>query len=134
MSRPSRSRRQRASREEGYSVVEMSITTAALIVMLMLVVQFALLWHGRHVARAAAGEALQAAQGYQAPASAGTRAATSYLRDVAPTLLSDPRVSVTQTVTTVRIEVRARVLRIIPVGQDDDITESVAGPRERFVP
>ena len=113
-------------------MVEAAITIPAIIVMTMLVVQYALLWHGRHVAESAARDGLEAARGFEAPDGAGQLAAQSYLRDVAPNLLIGPDVTVTKTVTSVRVQVRARVLRVIPVG-DFAVSESVEGPIERFV-
>ena len=100
--------------------------------MVLLIVQYALLWHARHVAETAAREGLDAARAYQAPTGAGPDAARSYLRDVAPTLLTAPEVTLTRTATTVRVRIRAGVLRVIPIGTFT-VDESVQGPIERFV-
>jgi hypothetical protein len=112
--------------------VEAAITLPVIILMTMLVVQYALLWHGRHIAESAARDGLEAASGYQAPAGAGKDAVLGYLHDVAPHLLIGPDVNITRTATTVRVQVRARVLRVIPVGEFA-VSESVQGPVERFV-
>jgi Flp pilus assembly protein TadG len=116
----------------GYSVVEAAITLPAIIMLTLLVVQYALLWHGRHVAESAARDGLEAARAYEAPEGAGQAAARSYLTDVAPNLLTSPDVTVTRTPTTVSVSVTARVLRVIPVG-DYSVSETVQGPIERFV-
>jgi Flp pilus assembly protein TadG len=112
--------------------VEAAITLPAIILMTMLVVQYTLLWHARNVAESAARDGLEAARSYQAPPSAGQEAARSYLRDVAPNLLVGPEITVTRTPTTVRVQVRAHVLQVIPIG-GFTVSESVTGPIERFV-
>lgn len=99
--------------------------------MVLLVVQLALLWHGRNVAEAAAQDGLRSARGYQSTAALGQRDAEDYLRQVAPNLLPDAQVSVERTETTVTVRVRAGVLSIVPLGLAVD--ETAAGPVERFV-
>jgi Flp pilus assembly protein TadG len=113
-------------------VVEAVITLPVLIMMVMFVVQYALLWHGRHVAEAAARDGLRDARGYQSSAAAGEQTAADYLRQVAPNLLTEAQVNAERTDTTVTITVRAKVLSILPFG-DFSVTETVAGPVERFV-
>jgi hypothetical protein len=116
----------------GYSVVEASITLPVVILLSMLVVQWALIWHGRHVAEAAAQDGLRAARGYEASAATGQQAATDYLRSVAPNLLSSPRVDVTRTPTTATVHIHARVLSVVP-GGGFDVDQTASGPVERFV-
>jgi Flp pilus assembly protein TadG len=117
----------------GYSVVEASITLPVMILLTMLVVQWALVWHGRHVAEAAAQDGLRAARGYQATAASGQSAADNYLQAVAPRLLTSPRVDVTRTATTVTIHVHASVLSVLP-GGGLGVDETASGPVERFAP
>ena len=50
-----------------------------MIVLTMFVVQYALLWHGRNVAEAAAQDGLRTARSYQGTATMGQQAALSYL-------------------------------------------------------
>jgi Flp pilus assembly protein TadG len=125
-------RRPRRSGDGGYSVVETAIVWPAFFFVVLLVVQVALLWHGRHVAEAAAREGLETARGFEATAAEGDSAATAYLRDVAPRLLRSPRVEVTRTATTVEVLVRAQVLAVIP-GWDLSVSETASGPVETFV-
>lgn len=132
---PYRLRRRGGGRDErdgGYSIVEAVITLPVLIMMVMFVVQYALLWHGRHVAEAAAQNGLRDARGYQATAAAGERSASDYLREVAPNLLTRPQVNAERGDTTVTVTVRAKVLSIVPFG-DLSVSETAAGPVERFV-
>ena len=134
---PSRPRRGHAvrggrlRRDAGYSVLETAITFPVLLLLVMLVVQYALLWHGRHVAEAAAQDGLRSARAFGATAELGQRDAQGYLRQVAPHLLSRPEVQVDRSKTTVTIRVRAQVLSIVPLGLIVD--ETAVGPVERFV-
>jgi Flp pilus assembly protein TadG len=118
--------------DDGYSIVEAAITLPVIIVMTMLVVQYALLWHGRHVAESAARDGMEAARGFDASPEAGQTAARSFLTDVAPNLLTRPDVIVTRTPTTVRVLVTAHVLRVVPFGAFT-VSESAQGPIEQFV-
>ena len=133
-SRPRRGRpvrRGRLRRDAGYSVLETAITFPVLLLLVMLVVQYALLWHGRHVAEAAAQDGLRSARAFGATAELGQRDAQSYLRQVAPHLLSRPEVQVDRSKTVVTVRVRAQVLSIVPLGLIVD--ETAVGPVERFV-
>ena len=124
-------RRLRGSDDGGYSVVEVVITFPVLILLVMFVVQFALLWHARHVAEAAAQDGLRSARGYASTAELGQQDAQSYLAQVAPRLLLAPTVDVQRTPTTVTVRVQAAVLSIVPLGLGVD--ETAVGPVERFV-
>lgn len=117
--------------DDGYNVVEVVITFPVLILLVMFVVQFALLWHARHVAEAAAQDGLRSARGYSSTAELGQQDAQSYLAQVAPRLLLQPTVDVQRTPTTVTVRVHAGVLSIVPLGLDVD--ETAVGPVERFV-
>jgi Flp pilus assembly protein TadG len=122
----------RTRRDDGYSIVEAAITLPALVLLCMIVVQYALLWHGRHVVEAAARDGVEAARGYQATAGAGHAAASQYLAAVAPRLITGPAISVSRGATTVTVTIRATVLRVIPMGRYS-VAESATGPVERFV-
>lgn len=129
--------RRGARPDDGYSVVEAAITLPAVILLSMLVVQWALVWHGHHVSEAAAQTGLRHARGYRATAGEGQRAAGDYLHAVAPRLLTSTRVDVTRTATTVTVHVHAEVLPVIPglsALMSGSIDQTVSGPVERFVP
>jgi Flp pilus assembly protein TadG len=122
----------RQDRDEGYSLVEAVITLPVMIALTMFVVQYALLWHGRNVAEAAAQDALRTARSYQATATMGQQAALSYLSQVAPKLLTSPHVQVDRTATTVTVRVRAHVSSILGM-VSLSVEESASGPVEVFV-
>jgi Flp pilus assembly protein TadG len=128
-------RRHRAAvseRERGYSVLEAAITLPAMILLLMVIVQWAIVWHARSVAAAAAREGLRTAQAYQATAAQGQADADSYLQQVAPRSLPDATVSVRRAAGTVTVTVRASVMSVIPFG-DFSVDETASGPIETFV-
>ena len=118
-------------RQAGYSAIEAVITFPVLILLVMLVVQFALLWHGRNVAEAAAQDGLRTARGYASTAALGQADAQDYLAQVAPNLLPRPTVTVQRTDTTVTVRVTSDVLSITGLGLNVD--ESAAGPVERYI-
>lgn len=128
-----RGRRLLRGDDDGYSIVEATIALPFLVFATLLVVQWALVWHGRHVAEAAAQDALRAARGYQGTSDEGRLAGERFLRSVAPRLLTSARVDVTRTETTVTVQVHARVLSVVAVG-GVDVDETASGPVERFVP
>jgi len=124
-------RRRLAANDGGYSIVEAAIVFPAVLVMLFGVVQFALLWHGRHVAEAAAQDALRSASGYQSTATLGERDGRDFLHQVAPNLLKNPSVQVSRNATNVTVQVRANVVSLF--GMHLTISETAAGPVERYV-
>jgi Flp pilus assembly protein TadG len=113
-------------------MVEVVIVLPAVILFTMMVVQYALVWHARHVAEAAAQDGLRAARSYQATAGEGQTAVSDYLNQVAPRLLTSTNVSVDRTATTVTVRVRGDVLSAIP-GADFTVDETAVGPVERFI-
>lgn len=117
----------------GYSVVAAAITLPALILFTMLVVQWALIWHGRHVAEAAVQDGIRAARGYQSTAASGQQSAQAYLNAVAPNLLTEPQISVSRTATTVTVHIQATVLAVVP-GGDIVIEEAGTAPVEAWAP
>jgi Flp pilus assembly protein TadG len=118
--------------DDGYNIVEFMLTFGALIIITMVVIQFALLWHARHVAQAAAQDALRTASNYQSTAVTGQSDGYAYLHEVAPNLVLDPHVTVTRTATTVNVDVTGHVLSIGPF--DMTVHESASGPVERGTP
>src|SRR5664279_4676226 len=90
-----RHRMLRADSDRGYSVLEAAITLPIIFFLLMIVVQWAIVWHSRNVAEAAAQEALRRAQSYQATAATGQTVGNNYLAQIAPHALGRNCVTVT---------------------------------------
>ena len=122
----------RADSDRGYSVLEAAITLPIIFFLLMIVVQWAIVWHSRNVAQAAAQEALRSAQSYQSTAATGQADGNNYLAQVAPHALGGNCVTVTRTATTVTVRVHCQVMSVVPFGTYY-ATETVSGPVERYV-
>jgi len=122
----------RSQADRGYNLVETVIIVPVIIVFTMLVVQFAMLWHARHIAQAAAAAAARAAAGYSADAAQGRADAAGYLAQVAPNLLSQATVTVDRGAATVTVAVHASALSVIPFGSFS-VDERAAVPVEQFV-
>jgi Flp pilus assembly protein TadG len=118
--------------ERGSVTVETVLIFPVLLVMLMLVVQFALAAHADHTVTAAAQEASVAAQREGGTDEDAVAAATEVignadlLREVDITVASDPD--------SVEVTVRAKVDSVVPGFPAMNVTGKSAGPRERFRP
>ena len=119
--------------DRGSTVAEAVIIVPVIIIATMVVVQFALIWHGRHVAQAAAQTAARAAATYQSSADIGRADGDAYLAEVAPSLLPGRNISVTRDATTVVVTIHADVLTVIPFG-NFTIDERASAPVEAFTP
>jgi|SRR5579885_3485479 len=122
----------RSEPDAGYSVLEAAIVLPVVFLLLMVIVQWAIVWHARNVAEAAAQEGLRTAAAYTATAEAGRADTVNYLAQVAPHALPDPQVTVTRGPTAVTVSVHARVMTLIPFGHFS-VDETVSGPIETFV-
>lgn len=122
-----------AEADRGSTVAEAVIIVPVIIIATLVVVQFVLLWHGRHVAQAAAQTAARAAATYQGSADIGRADGDAYLAEVAPSLLPGRNISVTRDATTVVVTIHADVLTVIPFG-NFTIDERASAPVEAFTP
>ena len=125
-------RRLRDARDRGDATVEAVIIVPVIVVLTLLVVQFVLVWHGRHVAQAAAQNAARSAAAYQAQPAAGSAAGDDYLAEVAPNLLPGRTVTVTRDAAAATAIVSADVLTVIPFAAFH-IQEQATAPLEIFV-
>jgi hypothetical protein len=116
----------------GYSVLEAAIVLPIVFFLIMLIAQWAIVWHARSVTEAAAQEGLRTTENYQATASQGRADTVSYLSQVAPHSLPNPQVSVTRTAQTATVTVTAKVASVIPFGHFT-VTETASGPVENYV-
>lgn len=129
-------RRHRLLRENsdaGYSVLEASITLPIIILLLMMIVQWAIVWHTRNIANAAAQEALRTAEQFNSTSAAGREDGTSYIAQVAPHVLpSSGCVTVERSATTVTVRVHCKItMTVVPFGSYW-VDETVSGPIERY--
>lgn len=121
-----------AQPDRGYSVLEAAITLPAMFFLTMFVVQWAILWHARNVAQAAAQEGLRTARGYESSAEAGRADAASFLAQVAPNAMPGATVTVDRSATSVTVKVHSSVMSVVPFG-DFSVDESATGPVELYV-
>ena len=92
------------------------IIVPVIIIATMVVVQFTLIWHGRHVAQAAAQTAARAAATYRGSAAAGQADGDGYLGGGRTEPASRADVQVTRDASTVTAAVHSGVLTVIPFG------------------
>jgi TadE-like protein len=107
------------------------IVFPAVLLVILLAVQFGLYLHAAQIAEAGAQEAIEAAQGERADAAEGEAAARALLGQLGA--LRAPRVAVERTATVVTATVAGRAHQVVP-GLPVAVRASAEGPVERFVP
>lgn len=100
--------------ERGSVSAEIVIAVPALLLVILLSVQFGLYYHASAVARAAAEEGVRAARTDGGSAAAGEAEATDFLAQAAPNLIEDASVSASRTVDEARVEVRGVTVGVVP--------------------
>lgn len=132
---PGRVRRVRARlRDDSGGVsAELAVITPLLMLILLLIVQFALAMHAQHVAQAAASRALAQARADGGTAAAGQARAESVLAAIGGRTLQNPSVQVTRDGTTVRVVIRGSTVSVVP-GMHPGVKAVVSGPVDTFRP
>jgi hypothetical protein len=106
-----------------------------LMLLILLVIQFAIWEHAEGIAHATAEEALAAARVQGSTAAAGQQRAAQVLSQVGSSVLIGPQVSVTRTAADVTVRITGTAEQVLPVpGLTFAVSATVAGPVERFVP
>jgi hypothetical protein len=118
--------------ERGSATVETVLIFPVLLLMLMLVVQFALAAHADHTVTAAAQEASVAAQREGGTHDDAVAAAHEVIGD--GNLLRDVDIVIASDTDAVEVTVRAKVDSVVPGFPSMNVTGKSAGPRERFRP
>lgn len=125
--------RQSTQREAGYSVLEAAITLPVIVFLLMAIMQWAIVWHARGLAQAAAQEGLRNAAAYGSTTGAGRQEIVDYIEQVAPRALADPRIEVTRTGDTISVHLHADVPSLVPFGSFS-VDAIASGPVETWSP
>jgi Flp pilus assembly protein TadG len=113
----------------------MVVAVPLLMLLILLVVQFAVWAHATHVAQAAAEEALAATRVQGGTAAAGQQRAQQVLSQVGSAVLVGPQISVTRTAGTATVQLHASAEQVVPLpGLKLPMSITVTGPVERFVP
>lgn len=119
--------------ERGSATTQLVVALPALVLLLMLVVQFALYQHASHLVTAAAQEGVQAAQVERGSAGAGRAGAEGFLAQANRGVVEGTTVDVSRSATSTRVVVTGRVLSLVP-GFGLGVRGVADGPNEVFAP
>jgi Flp pilus assembly protein TadG len=118
--------------EAGAATVEAVLVFPVLLLLVMVVFQFALWYHASGLATAAAQDGARAARAENATAQDGRNRANALLDQTGRSILQGRQVLVTRTLTTARVEVRGRCIPLVP-GLHLPVDAVVESSTERFV-
>ena len=126
--------RQRApARDRGSVTVELAIVFPVLLVIVTALIQYALWFHARSLALAAAQQGVTVARAYGSTVDAGRDSALAFVADHgADTLLTPAATAVAPAAGQVQVVVTGRSLSILPGVGGIAVSQSAAGPVERF--
>jgi Flp pilus assembly protein TadG len=117
--------------DRGAVTTQLVMVVPALLLMALLVVQFALVWHARHIAQYAAQRALAAARVEHGSAADGRAQARRSLAALGGRVLTRPSVAVERNPTQTTVRVRGTVIRVVP-GLTLHASGTASGPTERI--
>ena len=117
--------------ERGAATSELVVATPLLLLLVLLVVQFALWQHAGHVAGAAAQEGARAARLDGGSARAGRATAERFLDRLGRSVVTDPEVTVDTDAEQARVEIHGYATAVIP-GLRLPVRAASQGPVERF--
>ncbi len=100
--------------ERGAATTELVVATPLLLLLVLLVVQFALWEHAIHIADAAAQEGARAARLEGGTAADGAERAREFLAQLSPTILVHPQVTARRTADTAQVEITGQVMAVLP--------------------
>ena len=115
------------------SVAQVVLVAPALLFTLMLIVQFALMFHARNVAEQAAQEGAAAARRFDGTEAQAKNTTLEYLTALGTQTLKDRGVTVSRTGQSATVTVTGTVISLVP-GVHVTVSESASGPVERYVP
>ena len=124
-------RGRRASAQRGSAAVELVLLTPLLMILVLVVVQFALWQHARQVLLAAAQEGARAARAQGGTSEDGRGRALDYIEQIGPDLVSSADVDVERRLDVVSVRIRGQAVNIVP-GLPLRVSATSAGPVERF--
>jgi Flp pilus assembly protein TadG len=100
--------------DRGAVSVQLVIAAPLMLLLLMLIVQFAVYLHASHVAQASAAQALAAARVEGGSAADGNAQAEAVLNDLAQGVLLQPEVTVVRGAARVRVEITGVAQMVVP--------------------
>lgn len=105
----------------------------ALLLGVLVIIQFGLWMHAQHVALAAAQDGARVARAYDGSDQAARDRITTSLARLGPRVLRDPSVAVVRTANDVKVTVAGRATTVLGIFSMP-VREQAYGPVERFVP
>jgi Flp pilus assembly protein TadG len=117
--------------QRGVMALEFMMVISAVIVVFLVMLQYAVRAHAHSIATAAAEEGLAAASAYDGTADLGQSTATDYLDRLGPGL-NHARVTVTRNPTTAAVTIEGDVEQLIPF-LTVRVSVHIEGPTEHFV-
>ena len=126
-------RRRKRDERGASSLAQVVLTAPALLFLLMLVVQFGLMFHARNVAEQAAQEGAAAARRFDGTQAQARAEALQLLANVGEGTLKNRAVTATRTGDNATVTVTGTVVAVVP-GFSLQVSESASGPVEKYVP
>lgn len=117
--------------DRGSATTQLVLVVPALLLLALLIVQFALVWHARHIAQYAAERALAAARVEGGTGADGQTQARRSLAALGSRVLTAPSVTVNRTTTQTTVRVGGRVMAVVP-GLSLHASGTASGPTERI--
>lgn len=117
--------------DRGAATTQLVLVVPAVLLMMLLIVQFALAWHAQHIAQYTAERALAAARVKNATAADGQAQARTSLAQLGGRVLATPSVTVRRTAAQATVTVRGAVMPVVP-GLDLHASGVASGAVERL--
>ncbi|MEU8975932.1 TadE/TadG family type IV pilus assembly protein [Streptomyces monashensis] len=125
--------RRRLHSDQGSASTQLVLVVPALLLTALLVVQFALVWHARHIAQYAAQRALATARAQGGTAGDGRAQALRSLAALGSRVLTAPSVTAERTATQTTVRVKGTAMRVLPIpGLVLHASGTASGPTERI--
>ena len=121
------------ARDRGSVSLELAIVFPALLLVVTALIQYALWFHARSLALAAAQQGVSVARAYHSTPAAGRGTALAFIADHgADTLLSVDVTTASPATGQVQLVVTGRSVSVLPGVPGIAVSQSAAGPLERF--
>jgi Flp pilus assembly protein TadG len=117
--------------DRGAATTQLVLVVPLVLLLTLLVVQFALAWHARHIAQYAAQRALASARVEDGTASDGRAQAWRSIKDLGTRVLTHPSVAVDRNRTHTTVRVQGTVIPLVP-GMNLHVAATASGPTERL--
>lgn len=119
--------------ERGAASTELVLAMPLLLLLLLVIAQFALWLHATHIAQTAASEALAVTRVADGTAASGQAAAERILRQLGSGPLESPHTTISRDFDEASVHVEGTVTTVVPFLTLTAVGEA-SGPVERFVP